>query len=91
MNQKIVISLSMPTPDTEQPRHKPKKCVETVVRELLDTIESCQDSSREWILIKKIYKKLESRRDPRSENIKKLIRPVLSHYGYHMAGREGDI
>jgi hypothetical protein len=88
----VLVQLQMPGEFTEKP--KPpirKRPVEEVVRECLEKIESGLESHKEWLTITKLYKDLESRKDDRAENIKKMIRPVLSHYGYHKSGREGDI
>lgn len=83
----ITVALQMPEADSKITKPlAEKQPVEEQVREALDKIESGEDSHAEWLFINSVYKKLQGLKKPskRAISIKKMIEPVLAHYGYHM-------
>lgn len=85
----VNISVALQMPEASAPVTRPlaePESVEDQVRSALDCIESGEDSHKEWLFINSVYKKLQGLKKPskRAINVKKMIEPVLAHYGYHM-------
>lgn len=71
--------LTKPHEDACEPRP-----IEDEVRDSLELIESGYESSIEWKAIQGLYKQLtQMKQTPRVTNLRDMIRPVLSKYGYH--------
>lgn len=89
MSSKITIQLEMPdtaAPSCAAPLPKP---IEDKVREALERVESGYKSDVTWLMIRKLYTKLQGmKQTPRVENLKKMIEPVLAKYGYHKKGEK---
>lgn len=88
----VLVRIEMPEPVREERARpkSPKVSVEERVRDALECIESGHDSSVDWQFINKTYKQLCSlKQTPRVANLKKMIEPVLAHYGYHKVTTEG--
>jgi hypothetical protein len=86
---KVMLELPMPSPAPQAaPAQKSaiqKVPVEDKVREALECIDSGHESGVEWAMINRLYADLCKLKKPteRAENLKKMIEPVLSKYGYH--------
>lgn len=84
---KLQIMLDMGTPKElrkPEPEVCPKRSIEDEIRESLELIDSGHDSAIEFRAIRGLYKQLtEMRQTPRIVNLRDMIRPVLSKYGYH--------
>jgi hypothetical protein len=74
-----------PRPVQKKEPEEKKPGIEDSVREAIECIDSGHDSNVEWSLINRVYKDLckLKKPSPRAENLKKMIEPVLSKYGYH--------
>ena len=67
-----------------EPEVCPRRPIEDQVRESLELIESGHESSIEWRAIQGLYEQLtKMKQTPRIRNLRDMIRPVLSKYGYH--------
>lgn len=76
----LLLSLDVPQHRSE----KRKFSIEDEVREALDLIESGNDSHVEWNMIRRLYREICKRKPTaRIANLKEMIEPVLSKYGYH--------
>lgn len=88
---KLMLELPMPSakppqpPQPPQKKPEPRESIEDKVREALECIDSGYESAVEWSMINRIYSDLckLKKPSPRATNLKKLIEPVLSKYGYH--------
>lgn len=84
----IVINLTLPAPG-ERPeiqKKKPKSCsVEEKIRGIIDLVESDRESSQEWKTLRRFYDSLtKMKQTSRVKNLREIIKPVLSKYGYHV-------
>lgn len=81
----------MPDPGIHKPDTTPPRTLEDEIRDSIALVESDKDSSIEWKALRKLACKLEkAKQTPRVVNLRKMLQPVLSKYGYHMAALEGD-
>lgn len=88
---KLVVSIQMPDPGTVAPSKEAIRTLEEEVRDSIALVESDRDSSIEWKALRKLACKLEkAKQTPRVINLRKMIQPVLSKYGYHMAAPIGE-
>lgn len=82
---RIRIELEMPEPHA--PSTNEDACaipLEDKVRGMLERVESGYKSDVTWIALNKLYSKLqEMKSNERIENLKEMIEPVLSKFGYH--------
>lgn len=63
----------------------PKRPIEDEIRDSLELIESGHESSIEWRAIQGLYKQLtQLKQTDRIRNLRNMIKPVLSKYGYHV-------
>lgn len=86
---KVMLELPMPAPaPAPVAQKKPESTrvpLEDRVREALECIDSGHESGVEWAMINGLYRDLckLKKPSPRAENIKEMIEPVLSKFGYH--------
>ena len=87
---KVMLEIGMPAPLPAPVPEKKKQedhkiPLEDRVREALECIDSGYESGVEWSMINRLYRDLQSLKKPtdRAKNLKKMIEPVLSKYGYH--------
>jgi hypothetical protein len=84
-----MIQVGAPPADTKAAKAPQKLPVEDRVRDALELIDSGHKSDVEWIMIRKLYDKLcTMRASPRIKNLKQMIEPVLSKYGYHCGSED---
>lgn len=78
----LVLKLKLPPPGiTEKP--EPEKSLEETVREMIEKVDSYEDSAVEWKALKRFYSDLCKCGDnPRAQSLRKMIRPVLAKYGF---------
>lgn len=85
---KLQILIDSGTPEYIQRPHEDeceRRPIEDEVRDSLELIDSGHDSSIEWRAIQGLYKQLtEMKQTSRVKNLRDMIRPVLSKYGYHV-------
>lgn len=68
-----------------EPEVCPKRPIEDEIRDSLELIDSGHDSAIEFRAIQGLYKQLcELKQTERIQNLRNMIRPVLSKYGYHV-------
>jgi len=90
MKISLVIQGSAGQPPRRGEERKPHKgCepigVEEEVRTMLDLVESGHDSAVEWRALRGFYQNLcKMKQNPRVRNLREMIKPVLSKYGYHV-------
>jgi hypothetical protein len=84
---RVQLMLDLPPPKPDQIR-KPvaQQCsIEDDIRTLIEMIDSDYESNVEWKALNGFYQQLASmKKTPRVENLKKMIKPVLSKYGFHV-------
>lgn len=86
MQIKLMLDLGVPAESrkAEEPT-VPKRSIEDEVRDSLELIESDRQSSIEWRAIKGLYQQLcKMKQTERVQNLRNMIKPVLSKYGYHV-------
>jgi len=85
MRLHLMLDLPPPTPE-KITRPVAKQCtVEDDIRALIEVVESDRESLVEWKSLQGFYKQLASmKQTPRVQNLRKMIKPVLSKYGYHV-------
>lgn len=74
---------SMPAPGgapEPTPRGIP---LEEKVRDMIDCVESGEDSTTEWLTLNKLHGMLSERSDKRSKALLKVIEPVMAKYGQY--------
>lgn len=82
----IVNNVEQPAPP---PRTTPHMTVEQKVQELMDMVDSGHESMVEWDVLTKFYRLLcGCKQTPRVVNLKEMISPLLSKYGYYGIGPE---
>lgn len=85
---RITIMIEAGTPGKEAALTKPEpkgKSIEEEVRESIELIDSGRASSVEWRALRGLYDSLvKMKQTDRIKNLRKMIKPVLSKYGYHM-------
>ena len=85
----LTIKLVMPEPGIQKPEKKQAEkqySIEDEVRDSIALVESDRDSSIEWKALRQLACKLEkAKQTPRVINLRKMLQPVLSKYGYNMA------
>lgn len=86
----VVIKLEQPRPGSPAPaatEKKPvekKQSIEEQVRKTIELIESGYCSDMEWKALRSFYTVLMKRKQTeRIKNLRKMIKPLLSKYGYH--------
>lgn len=78
----LTLKLSMPDPGASKPEEK--QDIESEIRESIRLAESNKNSSIEWRALRAFYDHLcKCKKTEKTENLKKMLRPVLSKYGYH--------
>lgn len=87
MKLQVLVDMGVPEKLRKpEPEACPRKPIEDQVRESLELIESGHDSSVEFRAINGLYDQLcEMKQNKRIQNLRDMIRPVLSKYGYHKA------
>lgn len=82
---KIIISLEMPTPEAPIPASPTtyQLTPEERVQDAIESVNSGQDSHRDWLFLNKVYQSIQGKNSPRAQNLCKMIKPVLSKFGYH--------
>ena len=80
-----IVIMQMPEPSkSKEARPLPEKIpVEAEVRDMIECIESGEDSAVQWITLNKLYGAIKDRKDSRALNLKKMIEPTLAKYGQH--------
>ncbi len=87
---KITLVLDLGTPEigkTKRPLTAGKSActIEEQVREMIECIESDEDSNVEWRALKGLYADLvKMKQTDRIKRLRKTIKPVLSKYGIHV-------
>jgi len=85
---KLQVMIDMGTPRelrTPEEEHCPRRPIEDEVRESLELIDSGHSSNIEWRAIKGLYAELcKLKQTERVQNLRNMIKPVLSKYGFHM-------
>lgn len=72
--------ITRPHEDSCEPRP-----IEDEIRDSLELIESGYESNVEWKAIKGLYTQLtQMKQTERVRNLRSMIKPVLSKYGYHV-------
>lgn len=84
----VIVKVCMPEPGAESTQAAAPTSVEDKVRDALDLINSGYVSRVEWSMINKLYESIKGRKDPRSQNLIKMIEPVLAKFGYHKVSTE---
>lgn len=82
----IMIDLGAPKELTRphEDECKPRP-IEDEIRESLELIDSGHESNIEWRAIKGLYSQLtQMKQTSRVKNLRDMIRPVLSKYGFHV-------
>lgn len=83
----VLIKLAIPNPGTcaPNPGKEVGTSIEEDVRKMLELIDSYHESAIEWRAIRRFYTDLcRAKQSPRVKNLRKMIRPVLAKYGYHV-------
>lgn len=79
----LLIKLAIPEPGKSQPEEE--MSLEEEVRESIKLAESDTASTIEWKALRQLYKHLcKQKQTPEIRNVRKLLKPVLSKYGYHV-------
>lgn len=87
MKLQIMLDTGIPRnltrPDEDSCERRP---IEDEIRDSLELIESGHDSTIEWRAIRGLYAQLKQmKQTPRVQNLRSMIKPVLSKFGYHEA------
>ncbi len=81
-NNRITIAIDLGVP--QEPRKCPKLSIEDKVKSALELIDSGHESAVEWRMINRLYRDLcKLKKNPRVENLKQMIEPVLAKFGFH--------
>lgn len=82
-----VTQISIPTPpspDSEDRGHECRKpTIEEKVQYLIHCVQSHPDPTVEWLTLRKFYRKLEGRTDPRSTRLREMLNPLMASNGYY--------
>lgn len=85
---KLQVMIDMGTPKEITRPHEDAcepRPIEDEIRESLELIESGHDSNIEWRAIKGLYSQLtKMKQTSRVKNLRDMIKPVLSKYGFHV-------
>jgi hypothetical protein len=78
---KLLLEVGIPT-EPRKPVCEPMS-IEDEIRDSIQLINSYQDSSIEWRALRGLYDRLcKMPSNPRIQNLKQMIKPVLAKYGY---------
>lgn len=87
-NMELLVKLNIPSPGCASTPEKPDKLViplEDEIHQMLEKIDSHHESNVEWRAIKRFYTDLcKAKQTDRVKNLRKMIRPVLAKYGFHV-------
>jgi len=76
-----MIDIGVPQ-ETRKPACEPMS-IEDEIRESIQLVNSYHDSSIEWRALRGLYDRLcRMPQNPRIQNLKKMLKPVLAKYGY---------
>ncbi len=82
----LLLKLCIPSPgQPKEPKGPPPRPIEDEVREMLDLVNSQEESLIEWKALKRFYSDLCKRpQTPRIHNLREMIKPTLARYGFHV-------